>query len=70
MPRTNPWKLPPGPERRERLRLLDVSITSEDYTPEELAALGMAPHEARPAASAAPGAAGEEQLDAPGMGSA
>ena len=24
MPRNNPWKLSPGPERRERLRLLDV----------------------------------------------
>jgi hypothetical protein len=41
---TSPWKLPPGPERRERLRLLDVSITAEDYTPDELAALRMAPH--------------------------
>jgi hypothetical protein len=33
----NPWKLPPGPERRARLRRLDVAVTAEDYTVEEQA---------------------------------
>jgi hypothetical protein len=41
MPGSSPWKLPPGPERRARLRLLDVTITAEDYTEGELAALRM-----------------------------
>jgi hypothetical protein len=38
MRRTSPWSLPPGRERRERLRRLDVSVTAEDFTAEELAA--------------------------------